>query len=49
MAGGVYVLQENGEFVEMAERAYDSEALLQGLLAKYPNLLAGDLLIPREK
>src|SRR3712207_275900 len=26
----------------MTEKAYDSENLLQGLLARYPNLLAGD-------
>lgn len=36
------MIQENGQLVEMAERAYDSEALLQELLEKYPNLLAGD-------
>ncbi len=28
--------------VEMTEASYDSEDLLQGLLARYPNLLAGD-------
>lgn len=27
---------------EMREQSYDSEALLQTLLARYPNLLAGD-------
>ncbi|MBW4540322.1 MAG: hypothetical protein KME43_14420 [Myxacorys chilensis ATA2-1-KO14] len=42
MSAGIYVIQENGQLVEMAERAYDSEALLQELLEKYPNLLAGD-------
>ena len=32
----------NGEeLVEMHEQPYDSEDLLQTLLAKYPNLLAG--------
>ena len=41
MAGEIFLL--NGEqLVAMRERAYDSEALLQGLLAKYPHLLAGD-------
>lgn len=40
--GGVYLIQENGELVEMVQRPYDSEDLLQGLLAQYPNLLAGD-------
>ena len=42
MATGVYLLKENGELVEMSEQQYDSEDLLQTLLAKYPNLLAGD-------
>ncbi|MGE0136017.1 MAG: hypothetical protein AB7L91_09735 [Dehalococcoidia bacterium] len=30
------------EIVEMSESPYDSEAVLQALLAKFPNLLAGD-------
>ena len=42
MPGGVYLIGEDGELVEMAERPYDSEDLLQGLLARHPNLLAGD-------
>lgn len=40
MSGGVFVL--NGEdLVAMHEERYDSEDLLQTLLAKYPDLLAG--------
>ncbi|MBD1927546.1 hypothetical protein H6F74_15020 [Trichocoleus sp. FACHB-90] len=42
MSGAIYLIQDNGQLVEMNEKAYDSEALLQELLAKYPNLLAGD-------
>lgn len=42
MSGGIYLIQDSGELVEMIEHAYDSEDLLQGLLAKYPNLMAGD-------
>lgn len=42
MDGGIYLIQENGELVEMTEQAYDSEDLLQRLLARYPRLLAGD-------
>src|SRR5215510_8587676 len=42
MSGGMYLIQDDGHLVEMTERAYDSEDLLQGLLATYPNLLAGD-------
>src|SRR5689334_19318274 len=39
---GVYLMQDNGELVEMRESDYDSEILLQKLLADYPSLLAGD-------
>jgi hypothetical protein len=39
---GIYLIQGDGQLVEMAETAYDSEALLQNLLARYPSLLAGD-------
>lgn len=42
MSGGIYLIQDNGELLEMNEQAYDSEDLLQGLIEKYPNLLAGD-------
>jgi len=42
MSGGMYLIQNDGRLVEMNERAYDSEDLLQGLLATYPNPLAGD-------
>lgn len=42
MSGGIYLLQDNDELVEMREKVYDSEDLLQNLVAKYPNLLAGD-------
>lgn len=43
---GVYLLQENGELVEMLEQPYDSEALLQRLLSQYPSLLAGSQIDP---
>jgi hypothetical protein len=42
MPGNIYLIQDNGQLIEMPEKAYDSEDLLQGLLAKYPSLLAGD-------
>jgi hypothetical protein len=42
MSGGIYLIQNDGQLVEMSEEAYGSEDLLQGLLARYPNLLAGD-------
>ncbi len=42
MSGSIYLIQGDDELVEMNEEPYDSEDLLQELLAKYPNLLAGD-------
>lgn len=42
MAGEIFLLQSDDKLVEMKEQPYDSEVLLQELLAKYPNLLAGD-------
>ena len=42
MSGGIYLIRNDEQLVEMSQRAYDSEDLLQGLLAKYPNLLAGN-------
>ena len=42
MSGGIYLVQGNGDLVEMSEQPYNSEDILQELLAKYPNLLAGD-------
>jgi len=41
LAGGIY-LRDGDDLVEMTEQPYDSEDVLQGLLAQYPNLLAGD-------
>lgn len=45
--GGIYLLRDDDELVEMIEQPYDSEAVLQSLLAKHPSLLAGhDLGLP---
>ncbi len=44
MAGGIFLLKGDGELVEMKEHRYDSEELLQKLLATHPSLLAGDLM-----
>ena len=38
----IFLIGDGGEIVEMTDQAYDSEALLQELLAKYPTVLAGD-------
>jgi hypothetical protein len=42
MSGGIYLVQGDGQLVEMTEQDYASEDRLQELLAEYPNLLAGD-------
>jgi hypothetical protein len=46
MNGGIFLIQTDGELVEMTEQPYDTEDVLQQLLAKYPNLLAGDQMDP---
>ncbi|PYE53288.1 hypothetical protein DES52_10960 [Deinococcus yavapaiensis KR-236] len=38
----------NGQLVEMREQPYDTEALLQDLLASHPNLLAGEQMNPAQ-
>jgi hypothetical protein len=42
MDGKIFLLQEGNELIEMEEREYISEDVLQDLIAKYPNLLAGE-------
>jgi hypothetical protein len=42
MNSGIFLIQSGGDLVEMKEQSYDTEDVLQELLAKYPNLLAGD-------
>lgn len=42
MSGGIFLIQGEGGLVEMREQPYGSEDVIQELLAKYPNLLAGD-------
>ncbi len=44
MTGGMYLLQSDDSLIAMTEAPYDSEDVLQSLLAKYPDLLAGDQL-----
>jgi len=46
MKPGIFLVQDNDELVEMNEQAYDSENLLQTLLAKYPALLVGNQIDP---
>jgi predicted transport protein len=41
MADSIFLIQGEDQLIEMGEKPYDSEALLQKLLAKFPDLLAG--------
>ena len=42
MAGRIYLLDGEAKLIAMEESPYDSEILLQKLLADHPDLLAGD-------
>jgi len=48
MPGSIFVLHDDGTLIEMPETPYDSEALLQRLLADYSNLLVGDQIDPAQ-
>ena len=41
MSDGIFLIQSDGELVELTEKEYDTESILQNLLIEYPNLLAG--------
>jgi hypothetical protein len=42
VAGRIYLLNSNSDLMAMEEAPYDSEKLLQEMLAKHPDLLAGE-------
>jgi len=42
MTGRIYLLNGNSELMAMEEAPYDSEKLLQEMLARHPDLLAGE-------
>jgi len=44
--GGLFVIKEDGTLAGLSETKYDSERILQELLAKHPALLAGELVDP---
>ena len=46
--GGAIFLRQDGELIRLEEAQYDSEDLLQSLLAKTPDLLAGDQIDERK-
>ena len=46
MPGGIFLLDPAGDLTEMAETAFAAEIDLQQLLARHPDLLAGDQIDP---
>jgi hypothetical protein len=46
MQTGIFLIQDDGQLLELSESPYESEALLQELLERYPKLLAGDQFDP---
>jgi hypothetical protein len=47
--GGIYLVRDSGELVEMLEESYESEDLLQTLLEQHPRVLGGTHLDTSEK
>jgi hypothetical protein len=41
-AGGIYLLRGDEELLELRPQPYESESILQALIARFPGLLAGD-------
>jgi hypothetical protein len=46
VSGGIFLIQSDESLIEMVEQQYDTEDLLQGLLERYPDLLAGAQINP---
>lgn len=46
MTGGIFLIQDQGDLIELAEQPYEAEGVLQLLLAEHPNILAGDQVNP---
>jgi hypothetical protein len=42
MSKGIFLIDENGGLVRLDQAEYDSESVLQEMLAKYPELIPGD-------
>jgi hypothetical protein len=50
VGGDIFLVRGDDELVPMVETAYDSEDVLQALIARFPDLLVGDQLpgdVPR--
>ena len=48
MNPGIFLIQDNGDLIEMTEQIYESEKLLQTWLAQYPALLVGNQIDSKE-
>lgn len=48
MAERIYLLADQGDLSEMIEERFDTEAALQALIAKHPELLAGEQIDPHD-
>ena len=46
MSREIFLIQNDDQIIAMREQAYDSEALLQDWLARYPHLLVGEQIDP---
>lgn len=46
MSDGIYIVRDDNSLVEMRSSAFESEDLLQELLATHPSLIAGDAIDP---
>ncbi|MHA2069072.1 MAG: hypothetical protein ACXABY_32315, partial [Candidatus Thorarchaeota archaeon] len=44
----IYLLKDSGDLEKVRKQSYDSEELLQMLIEKYPELLAGEQINPDE-
>lgn len=48
MSSGIFLINDSEEIIELNQSKFVSEDNFQKLVAKYPNLLAGDLINPEE-
>ena len=46
MSESIFLIQDDGSLAELSETPFDAESFLQGLLARYPALLAGPQIDP---
>ena len=46
MTGSIFVLEGDGEVIELKESKFHNEMIFQELIERYPNILAGDQITP---